>query len=504
MSIYKESDIELLQKNWPKIIDDIEDFKNLNMEPTLKEQLEIVEIIKEYVIKNKRKIYGGYAQHLLIKDKNPDDQIYPDGKLADIDFYSPHPVEDIMNICNILYEKKYKHIAAEEAQHTETFKLRVYRVVYCDISYVPKHIYQNIPFIEIDKMIVCNPSWLLIDSFRMMNDPIISYWRFDDNNMKKFRRIYKILKYYPFTYKSSELDPKKIYECFPIVKDREDCLNVIYDFLKNRNTTILLGHYAYDFFVKESEFEGLQLIKVPYFNFISTDYKKDFFALISLLNEHIKKNDLMGELEYVEYYPFFQFTDYNVKIYYTLKGKQYLIARIYNNNKKCIPYQDITPYNFHQDKIVKDKKDFIRLCTFPYLLMQTLIDMMELRKDGEKVYQNSLYVVIANLLTIRKFYFEKNKINIVDKSIFQEFITTCIGVTMDPEKILMIVRKERKEKGLPLVWRYTPEDGVREPVRGRFYNTSGNMIREDKNKKLLKKDINDEEEIGSMDEDDSP
>ena len=34
-----------------------------------------------------------------------------------------------------------------------------------------------------------------------------------------------------------------------------------------------------------------------------------------------------------EFYPFFQFTDYNVEIYSNNK----LICRIYNYNKKCIP-----------------------------------------------------------------------------------------------------------------------------------------------------------------------
>jgi hypothetical protein len=86
------------------------------------------------------------------------------------------------------------------------------------------------------------------------------------------------------------------------------------------------------------------------------------------------------------------------------------------------------------------------------------------------------YVIIYHILYCRKMYLEKNKKTIFDKTIFEEFITECIGKMYDPfyEKKL----KNKKKS----VFMYNPEnENERNTIRNRiqsmnFPNISGNTV----------------------------
>ena len=64
MSLYKESDIELLQNNWENILEEVETQRYLVIEPTKEEIIAVHGVICDYVKEHKRKIYGGFAQNL--------------------------------------------------------------------------------------------------------------------------------------------------------------------------------------------------------------------------------------------------------------------------------------------------------------------------------------------------------------------------------------------------------------------------------------------------------
>jgi hypothetical protein len=49
--------------------------------------------------------------NLLITDKNIDDSIYKKNDYMDIEFYSPEPVKDMINLCDILDDKKYDYVS---------------------------------------------------------------------------------------------------------------------------------------------------------------------------------------------------------------------------------------------------------------------------------------------------------------------------------------------------------------------------------------------------------
>lgn len=483
MALYKQGDIELLAENWSNIMAEAEKERLAVLEPTLEEMKDVHEIILEFVRANKRKIYGGFALNLLVKDKDKKDAIYKDNKIPDIDFYSPDPIGDLMKLCNILHQKGYKSVTGREAMHQETYSLSVNYMTYCDLSYVPRNIYNKMPFIEANNLILIHPHFMFIDYLRMMTDPLISYWRFE-GDLKSYRRFFLLQKHYLFPKAKTEI---KIKEKTPTL---QTALSMVFQFLLNRNSIIVTGLYAYNYYLYESkildskESSNMSLIQVPYYEFISSDYRTDFFALIN----HLKSNVIIPQdkLTSTEFYPFFQFTGHSVEIYLDSQ----LICRIYNNNKKCFPYLDLPAIKFNtvENSVEKHKKHTVRMGTFPITLLYSLISIMRARTNDNINDKNLYYQVVGNLLESRSFYFDKYKKNYLDDTPFREFVVKCIGETIQPERQRRLLIESRKKKNKRYTFTYEPENGVKEPATNyEFANSSGNQINNPKNLRLTEK-----------------
>ena len=490
MSLYKQSDIGLLQNNWEKIMDEVEKQKYIMLEPTKEEMMAIHKIICDYVKENRRKIYGGFALNLLIKEKNPDDKIYKDDYVPDIDFYTPRPIVDLMKLCNILHEKGFKSVIGREAQHAETYNITCNYLTYCDISYVPKNIYDKMPFKETNGYMLIHPHFMWIDYLRMFSDPLISYWRMN-NDLKSFKRFYLLQGYFDFPYNKYPIEIEGSSEAL------EKVIKGIYDFVLNRQSTILIGFYAYNYFLNESNMNNkkFKLLNIPYFEIISTNYRGDCLQLLHELN--ILNGLDASKITSTEFYPFFQFTDNSVEIYYS--GD--LVARIYNHNKKCIPFQDVPAINFNVSPIVKAQKDFVRMGLFQTVLMYSIISIMKARVQNNEGEKGLYYAMTSHLIEMRKNFFNKTKKTILDDTVFKEFQAKCIGTTMQPDRQKKMLIESRKKKNKRWVFSYDPNDGVKEPESNySFANTSGNKINNPKNLKLAAI-ANEEDPEGDFDED---
>jgi len=49
------------------------------------------------------------------------------------------------------------------------------------------------PIIEIDGIKCAHPHFMMVDTYRILTDPMTSYWRLD----KSIKRFQKLIKYYP-------------------------------------------------------------------------------------------------------------------------------------------------------------------------------------------------------------------------------------------------------------------------------------------------------------------
>jgi hypothetical protein len=431
-----------------------EDVKKEIPAPPSKEDIDnIVKITMKFISDKKRKIYGGYAQNKCVASKNKADAFYNDDDIPDIDVYSPTPIEDLVELCNKLHESGYTDVIGKEAMHKETYKIFTKGYNAIDLSYVPKQIYDNIPFIELDNIRYVNPSFAMIDLYRMMSEPLFSSWRWK----KIFNRLFLLQKYFPFV--DAKLASSLYHKKIPSISE---AMNIVMEFITNNDKIYVVGDFAYNQFVKASGMKDLKPVDIYSYQIVSTDYKTDVSNLIKKLKENVKN------ITYNEFYPFWSYTDYSAEIY--CDGE--LIAKIFNNLKRCCPIKNV---QLRSNKTVQiGSFDFV-------FLMEMITSFREkvLRNNKEKIYHDAL---ISNLIRMRKYYFDTQKKTLLDDTLFQSFIDTCIGDSYDPITEAKKQRKDRKKKTGSALFIYKP---IRElKNKWIFANTSGNLINNPKNLKL--------------------
>ena len=194
--LYRDEDINAVSDKIKEIMKMANKKAKDTLDLTYKEYLIVFKHLTDYIKKNNRIVYGGIALNEMLKNKSPKDVIYEEYSINDIEIYSPDPVGDIFKICDMLHEKKFLYVQASEAQHPGTFTIFANFEKYCDITYVPKLIYNNMPTINVNGFRLIHPIFILTDTLRVYTDPLTSYFRLD----KSFTRgnlLLKVANYKP-------------------------------------------------------------------------------------------------------------------------------------------------------------------------------------------------------------------------------------------------------------------------------------------------------------------
>lgn len=452
MSLYKEGDLQYFNDNIPKIMEKINNIVLEKYEPTRKEMTEVQKIILEFAKSKKRKLYGGYALHLAITDKNISASYYKKEDLysKDIDIYSPEPIKDLVELCNILHEKGFKNVYGREALHTETYSLEVNKRAYVDFSYVPKNVYNHIPFLEIDGFCVTDPMFMSVDYLRMFSDPIMSAYRWE----KSFERIFLLEKYYPVRHSTTPLNLNK--------KMDQKVFDKLNSFCKNNPTIASVGFQIYNYYLQESKIDVkyIKPIDIPYFEFVSTDYANDVKKIVELL-----KTVGNEKVSITEYYPFFMFTNNRTEILYG----DHVVAVVYNILRNlCFSYL---------------KYDNTNIASYLFNLRHCIICAMYARVNGDKTNEKMFYNIASHLIQMRTYYLDKNDKSFLYDSIFKDFIINCFGVTKNEKILKQEEFKSDKHKKFP--FKYDPEDNKSIDFESwQFSNISGNKINNQKNFKI--------------------
>jgi hypothetical protein len=498
MALYSTNDIDILSKKWEDIEKEVINAReNLGLVQSTSDKKDIHNVIIEFAKTNKRKIYGGIAINLLIIEKNKKDAIYTDPKtIPDIDMYSPEPIEDLKKICNILHKKGFKYIMGREAQHDETYTIFVDNAVYCDISYMPKNIYNRIPFKEINGLYVTHPTFINIDYLRMLSDPLTSYWRFGAE-LKGFRRFVALQKHYQMPHVNSSINLEEN-DAF-----KKMAINIIYKFIKNRNTIVNIGFLGYNYALKESKIlenkdkksSKFKYLEIPYFEMISTNYRTDFLNLMDMLQSD---GLLAQKITHIEYYPFYDFVGFSVKIFIDNQ----LVAIIYDSKKKCIPFQD---FKYYEPALPENNStDNIRLGSFAVIMLYIFINIIKYRVNEDKDASQIFFTLVSHLIELRNFYFTKYKKNFLSESFFKEFIINCVGETITPERKRKLLIESRKKKNHRISYSYDPATPHEDKHKIMFANSSGNEINNSKNLRLSKDielyNINEDDEEENIEE----
>jgi hypothetical protein len=456
--MYRPEDIIKINENIETIKENAQyEYKSTNI-PTLKETSQICKEIINFIKKKQRVVYGGYAQNLLIMSKNKDDVFYKeiDGAfynwpdLADIEFYSPSPLEDLIELTEDLYTKKFEYIEASGGQHDGTYKIFVNFLNYCDISYIPANIFNTMPIIKVDGIKCAHPHFMMVDAYRIFTDPMTSFWRLD----KTIKRFQKIFKHYPVDQSGNNkrIEFKKTVETDDFIRKK----------IIHNSKLIVVGFYGFDYYVKKS-MDKYAINDYPYYELISIDLENDAKTIYKLL-----KDNFGGKIKVKEFVPFFSFIDKRIEFYYNDK----LFLRLFGNNQRCIVYNysDIKTTHYGTYNLI-----------IMYLYFNYYLAFINKNKTDTNLYSN----LIGKLYHARIKYLNDHNLTVVDDSAFKDFTYKCYGTQIDPKRVERLEGLKKKEKNKPMKYRYNPTGKPVKPPEFIFENTSGNQILN--NKLIIKK-----------------
>lgn len=435
--MYRIEDIDKIKSN----ITDIQDLALLtykkNYEPNLDENKEVYKLVIEFIKKKKRIIYGGFAQNHLIKIKNENDAFYREVDTPDIEFYSFEPIVDLIELCDFLKSKNLKYVEGTEGIHEGTYKIFVNFINYCDITYLPKNIYNGCRTIINNDLIFAHPYFLYIDFYRVFTDPLTSYWRLD----KSFNRFLKLIKHYPIL----KVENNNIL----IQPTDSKILRFIRKHIIHDSKYIIIGKYAYNYFIKKM---SDPVINIDFYEIITSNYEEDIIKILDILKTQYNT-------DFKEFTPFFEFFDKRIEFYINNK----CVLKVYGNNDRCIVFK-------HSDK---------KKCNFGtfqivvlYLLSNYNYNIINKNNKDAITCINLIY----NIIQLRNKYLDKHNITVLDKSPFEEFIINCIGKPVDLIRESRINIKNKKKKGLKMKFKYEPGNIAGKIPNYNFENVSGNEI----------------------------
>lgn len=431
MSLFYDAEEEkLLQTNLKKICTLHRKIELDTIEPTKEERKFIRNIIDKFIKKRNRIVYGGFAYDLYIKKQSKgEDYIYDDDlDYPDIEFYTTEFHQDIRDLCDELASKVDKPIMAEEGVHSSTFKVKVNFEVYCDITFYPQKFYDSIPTQSINGFLLADPSFLLVDVYKIYNYPFSNFFRL----VKTFTRANKLLKYYPFEPKvKGHISTNSI---------NNNYLPKVFDILKNITSLIFIDIEAYNFYMRSANLDSL-ILPCPYYVVISTNYTEDVNRIYSELLS-------LGKIELSEYYPFIDCFNKHVEFYINDEDKKRFLVHIYDESESCIPY------NVNND---------IKVSTIQSTMFYLMISRQKLIMDSinsKKRLQDKINVkdaIIKNLIRAKKEYFKThNKAEMFEEGPFQEFVVQCEGQNISALRVSSLRRENRKASNTPFAYRYIP------------------------------------------------
>jgi len=188
-----------------KVLDNSGKYENVITEhnPVYEQLKASIPIVKEFIRNRKLLIYGGTAIDYALRLKG--DCIYPDEMLdiPDLDLKSSQHVEDAYDLTDILYQLGNKNVYAWRG-----FYMLVMHVGFtginelADLGFVPKEIFDHIPYIEYEGMRVTHPHYQMIDTHSSLSFPFdgaeSNYGEILFNRWKKdIVRYNKLYHHYP-------------------------------------------------------------------------------------------------------------------------------------------------------------------------------------------------------------------------------------------------------------------------------------------------------------------
>lgn len=445
------------QKDFDKINDNIKDIENKALEfyiknhndPSIDEYKEVINLIRKIVIKNNLVVYGGYAQNELILKKNKTDGFYTEIDMPDYELYSPDPIKHSMEIVDAMFKKKYFNPKVDSALHEGTYKIFCNGINYSDITYIPLKIYKNLPTINLNGIKMIHPHFMMTDAYRVYSDLLTSNYRLS----KTFFRMSKLFNYYP-------LDDNAEYNIIEYdFKEKENTINKLLELIRQRiihnSKLIVIGHYAFNYYVKKTKLKKYEIKNIPYYQLISIDYDNDISYINKILNKKYSK-----KITKKEFYPFLSWWDKRTEFYYN----DSVILKVYSNNKRCVPYR-------------KSDAKLTLFGSFQTIIYYLFIDYNYalIKKNKESFIFLSMLV---KMFKSRDSFLDEFDKTVLDNTPFEEFTYKCYGKPIDTLRESTINAIKRAQKGQKFkLFTYLPKGKKTKVPKFRYNDISGENIK---------------------------
>ena len=375
---YKE-----IQENIEKVIEKAEINKCKLDIPIYRDKKVILDIILDYAKKNKRIIYGGYAQDYWLKKKTKKG-LYGNTTGGDVDMKSPDPVKDLVQICNQIYEKGFTNIIGRQSILEGVFNIIVEGEMVADVSYVSPLAEDKHILVKKDKgFIYVDYRYLIGDMYFVFTKHHYDYKKFLE---KTFKRFHLITKTFPDIFakpKGCGSDKKKIDQ--DIVKYKK---LIMEEYIYNNENVILSGPDAYFYYHQLSGYskDHHQPREDEEMVIIVDDLKQETKKIIKLLN--------LKNIKLEEYHKIL----YNFDRSIVIKHKNKPIIRIYDNLDYCTQYNTIE----------SDNKEKIQIVSYSYM-MYYLIYMKSYYHTQPKIQQkyNCMFYYMHQF---HNYYLKKNNL----------------------------------------------------------------------------------------------
>lgn len=453
MFLLSERDMKHFSEECDNIMQKADQERYKRLKPTLKDMWDIIHTVRDFVIEKRRKIYGGFALNKLIESVSPEKKFYDDDDVEkwDIDFYSPDPIADGIEITERLYKKGYKYIVAGEALHEETYKIHAEMIDVADITYMPSNIYNRVQFVAIENMCLTHPHFMMIDYFRVITDPLTSYFRLE----KTMGRLKLLAESYPL----------------PVIKHHNEkkgkksdnhvmALDAVEKFIESNTSVVVVGTYAVNEMAKKVGCPG---VPHEFYEIVSVDFLNDAPKLINAVRKEFGNAEL---ITHAEFHPFFQYLGRSVAVSCDDK----IVCKMYSNDERCVPFNTIK---------TNEKKN-VQLGSYITVMMYNLINIIKARCDNDTETKKTYMFHNSELMRYRNIHVTKKGGEIHDSSLFNYFVIRCVGETALPKRRKQERIESNKAAGKRYVFRYEPRGGTPPQMAHQFKNSSGNVVRKPK------------------------
>jgi hypothetical protein len=324
---YSAADEASLLQAVPRMMREAEELRRLYVAPTELQRRAISVVVLDFVRRRGRKVYGGHALNAALLEVSPGDAFYGPSAAAaaaaaageggesnktagtpDIEFYSPDPIADVVELCNRLFAAGHRYVQGREAMHHGTFTISVEFTRVCDVTHFPRPAYDRLPVrvfppasvlgVDFDEdggpgVQMVDPTFAAIDLMKLLCDPFTSYWKLD----RMLPRLMLIQRHFP-QLPAANAGPADVTSTSTSTSMRvptepeATALRAALAWAANRGTMAVVGEHALAYFEDWADafqaggWTGIRARAgdVRRLTLVSVDYGADLEALASFLD----------------------------------------------------------------------------------------------------------------------------------------------------------------------------------------------------------------------------